>query len=207
RRPDDDDHLARLDGEIDIGEHPMIAKGLADTLDAHQGHADLPTRSRKQRGDGPIIAARGRRRRQARDAVAGPTGRVIIALGAMAGASQVAGHSAHSSANHTIPPVICISTDILRGGRPSAVARRSAPRRRLVGVKGRSYEVRTFGCQMNVHDSERLSGLLESAGYVPVAPGGEPDVVVFNTCAVRENADNRLYGNLGQLVPVKKGHP
>ncbi|MCK9895712.1 tRNA (N6-isopentenyl adenosine(37)-C2)-methylthiotransferase MiaB [Frankia sp. AgB32] len=72
---------------------------------------------------------------------------------------------------------------------------------------GRSYEVRTFGCQMNVHDSERLSGLLESAGYVPVAAGAEADVVVFNTCAVRENADNRLYGNLGQLVPVKKSHP
>ncbi|WP_163547415.1 tRNA (N6-isopentenyl adenosine(37)-C2)-methylthiotransferase MiaB [Candidatus Frankia nodulisporulans] len=74
-------------------------------------------------------------------------------------------------------------------------------------MTGRSYEVRTFGCQMNVHDSERLAGLLESAGYVPAASGAEPDVVVFNTCAVRENADNRLYGNLGQLVPVKKGHP
>ncbi|MCM3688882.1 tRNA (N6-isopentenyl adenosine(37)-C2)-methylthiotransferase MiaB [Kocuria rosea] len=67
----------------------------------------------------------------------------------------------------------------------------------------RSYEVRTFGCQMNVHDSERITGLLEAAGYVP-ADGGEPDLVVFNTCAVRENADNKLYGNLGQLVPAKK---
>jgi tRNA-2-methylthio-N6-dimethylallyladenosine synthase len=71
----------------------------------------------------------------------------------------------------------------------------------------RSYEVRTYGCQMNVHDSERLSGLLESAGYVRVEDGGQPDVVVFNTCAVRENADNRLYGNLGHLAPVKKQHP
>jgi tRNA-2-methylthio-N6-dimethylallyladenosine synthase len=71
----------------------------------------------------------------------------------------------------------------------------------------RTYEVRTYGCQMNVHDSERLSGLLEDAGYVRPEPGATPDVVVFNTCAVRENADNRLYGNLGQLVPVKKGHP
>jgi len=71
----------------------------------------------------------------------------------------------------------------------------------------RTYEVRTYGCQMNVHDSERLSGLLESAGYVRAAGGAEPDVVVFNTCAVRENADNRLYGNLGQLRPVKAGHP
>ncbi|MFF0943144.1 tRNA (N6-isopentenyl adenosine(37)-C2)-methylthiotransferase MiaB [Kocuria sp. CPCC 205300] len=67
----------------------------------------------------------------------------------------------------------------------------------------RSYEVRTFGCQMNVHDSERITGLLEAAGYVRAADG-EPDLVVFNTCAVRENADNKLYGNLGQLVPAKK---
>ncbi|GAA4079237.1 MULTISPECIES: tRNA (N6-isopentenyl adenosine(37)-C2)-methylthiotransferase MiaB [Actinomadura] len=70
----------------------------------------------------------------------------------------------------------------------------------------RTYEIRTYGCQMNVHDSERLAGLLESAGYVR-ADGAEPDVVVFNTCAVRENADNRLYGNLGHLRPVKDGHP
>ncbi|WP_420099834.1 tRNA (N6-isopentenyl adenosine(37)-C2)-methylthiotransferase MiaB [Corynebacterium sp.] len=71
----------------------------------------------------------------------------------------------------------------------------------------RTYEVRTFGCQMNVHDSERLSGLLESSGYVPAAGGVTPDVVVFNTCAVRENADNRLYGTLGQLKEVKAQHP
>jgi tRNA-2-methylthio-N6-dimethylallyladenosine synthase len=60
---------------------------------------------------------------------------------------------------------------------------------------------------MNVHDSERLAGLLEDAGYVRAADDGTPDVVVFNTCAVRENADNRLYGNLGHLRPVKSGHP
>ncbi len=71
----------------------------------------------------------------------------------------------------------------------------------------RTYQVRTYGCQMNVHDSERLSGLLEDAGYVAAAEGTEADVVVFNTCAVRENADNRLYGNLSHLVPVKAGHP
>ena len=72
---------------------------------------------------------------------------------------------------------------------------------------GRTYEVRTYGCQMNVHDSERISGLLEDAGYVRAGDGEQPDVVVFNTCAVRENADNRLYGNLGHLHPVKKAHP
>ncbi len=71
----------------------------------------------------------------------------------------------------------------------------------------RTYQVRTYGCQMNVHDSERLGGLLENAGYVAAIDGTEADVVVFNTCAVRENADNRLYGNLSHLVPVKAGHP
>jgi tRNA-2-methylthio-N6-dimethylallyladenosine synthase len=60
---------------------------------------------------------------------------------------------------------------------------------------------------MNEHDSERLSGLLDAAGYVPAPEGTQADVVVFNTCAVRENADNRLYGNLGHLLPVKKAHP
>lgn len=74
-------------------------------------------------------------------------------------------------------------------------------------ARSRTYEVRTYGCQMNVHDSERLSGLLEDAGYARPAPGADPDLVVFNTCAVRENADNKLYGNLGQLRPVKDAHP
>ena len=67
--------------------------------------------------------------------------------------------------------------------------------------------MRTYGCQMNVHDSERLTGLLENAGYLPAPEGSPADVVVFNTCAVRENADNRLYGNLSHLVPVKAAHP
>jgi tRNA-2-methylthio-N6-dimethylallyladenosine synthase len=60
---------------------------------------------------------------------------------------------------------------------------------------------------MNVHDSERIAGLLENAGYERAADGETADVVVFNTCAVRENADNRLYGNLGHLAPVKAGKP
>ncbi|MFI6228229.1 tRNA (N6-isopentenyl adenosine(37)-C2)-methylthiotransferase MiaB [Micromonospora echinospora] len=72
----------------------------------------------------------------------------------------------------------------------------------------RTYQVRTYGCQMNVHDSERISGLLEQAGYVRAPEADDqPDVVVFNTCAVRENADNRLYGNLGHLRPVKNRNP
>ncbi len=67
--------------------------------------------------------------------------------------------------------------------------------------------MRTYGCQMNVHDSERLAGLLEDAGYARVPEGEAPDVVVFNTCAVRENADNRLYGNLGHVASVKAAKP
>src|SRR5689334_9082445 len=71
----------------------------------------------------------------------------------------------------------------------------------------RTYEVRTYGCQMNVHDSERLTGLLEDAGYVPAPAQTQADVVVFNTCAVRENADNKLYGNLSHLAPIKAANP
>ncbi|MEU6644142.1 tRNA (N6-isopentenyl adenosine(37)-C2)-methylthiotransferase MiaB [Saccharomonospora sp. NPDC046836] len=71
----------------------------------------------------------------------------------------------------------------------------------------KSFYIRTFGCQMNVHDSERLAGQLEEAGYVAAADGEAADVVVLNTCAVRENADNKLYGHLGHLRPRKAGNP
>ena len=72
---------------------------------------------------------------------------------------------------------------------------------------GRTYQVRTYGCQMNVHDSERLAGLLDAAGYRRAPEGTDADVVVFNTCAVRENADNKLYGNISHLVPRKQANP
>ena len=72
---------------------------------------------------------------------------------------------------------------------------------------GRTYQVRTYGCQMNVHDSERLAGLLEAAGYRRAPDGTDADVVVFNTCAVRENADNKLYGNISHLAPRKQADP
>ena len=73
----------------------------------------------------------------------------------------------------------------------------------------RTYAIRTYGCQMNVHDSERLAGLLEADGYTPAASeaGDDVDLLVCNTCAVRENADNKLYGNLGHLAPVKAKRP
>lgn len=71
----------------------------------------------------------------------------------------------------------------------------------------RTYTVRTLGCQMNVHDSERMAGLLEQAGLSRSPDPEQADVIVINTCAVRENADNRLYGNLGHLRPLKVANP
>ncbi|MTA96330.1 MAG: tRNA (N6-isopentenyl adenosine(37)-C2)-methylthiotransferase MiaB, partial [Actinobacteria bacterium] len=70
-----------------------------------------------------------------------------------------------------------------------------------------TYLVETHGCQMNVHDSERIGGLLEAQGYLPVANGAEPDLVVFNTCAVRENADQKLYGALTRYIYTKESRP
>ena len=54
------------------------------------------------------------------------------------------------------------------------------------------YVVRTFGCQMNEHDSERIAGLLQSDGMVPVEDDSDADVIVLNTCCIRENADNKV---------------
>src|SRR6187455_3123295 len=84
---------------------------------------------------------------------------------------------------------------------------RTAPVSHGTPESARTYQVRTYGCQMNVHDSERLSGLLEDAGYTAAPSDEHADVVVFNTCAVRENADNKLYGNLSHLAPVKAKNP
>jgi tRNA-2-methylthio-N6-dimethylallyladenosine synthase len=69
------------------------------------------------------------------------------------------------------------------------------------------YLIRTFGCQMNEHDSERIAGLLESDGYQRADEAAQAEVVVLNTCAIRENADNRLYGSLGHLKPLKDRNP
>jgi tRNA-2-methylthio-N6-dimethylallyladenosine synthase len=71
----------------------------------------------------------------------------------------------------------------------------------------RRYLVRTFGCQMNEHDSERIAGLLDAEGYEPADGIDDADVVVLNTCCIRENADNRLYGHLGHLKSIKAQRP
>ena len=67
--------------------------------------------------------------------------------------------------------------------------------------------MRTFGCQMNEHDSERIAGLLEADGLVPASDPSSADVVVLNTCCIRENADNKLYGTLGHLKSLKDARP
>ena len=61
------------------------------------------------------------------------------------------------------------------------------------------YLIETHGCQMNVHDSERMAGLLEQAGYEPTADDGDADVIVINTCSVRERAEEKLFTRLGEI--------
>jgi tRNA-2-methylthio-N6-dimethylallyladenosine synthase len=70
-----------------------------------------------------------------------------------------------------------------------------------------TYFIRTFGCQMNEHDSERIAGLLEAEGYIRADGAEGADLVVVNTCAIRENADERLYGTLGHLKAEKRRRP
>jgi tRNA-2-methylthio-N6-dimethylallyladenosine synthase len=73
-------------------------------------------------------------------------------------------------------------------------------------VTGRFF-VRTYGCQMNEHDSERIAGLLVADGMEPTDDLESADVVVLNTCCIRENADNKLYGHLGRLKELKERRP
>jgi tRNA-2-methylthio-N6-dimethylallyladenosine synthase len=73
--------------------------------------------------------------------------------------------------------------------------------------EAQSFTIRTFGCQMNEHDSERLAGLLVADGLVPAEREEDADVIVFNTCTIRENADLKLYSALGQLKALKESRP
>ncbi|GIU92514.1 MAG: tRNA-2-methylthio-N(6)-dimethylallyladenosine synthase [Acidimicrobiia bacterium] len=86
---------------------------------------------------------------------------------------------------------------------PTPTVRTARPPSRV----GRRFFVRTFGCQMNEHDSERIAGLFASDGMVPASGYDDADVVFINTCTIRENADNRLYGHLGQLKKLKDSRP
>ena len=95
--------------------------------------------------------------------------------------------------------------------RPASVAGPSASappgEERRPTRTGRRYFLRTFGCQMNEHDSERVAGLFEADGMTPAPRMETADVIFINTCTIRENADNRLYGNLGQLKTLKDADP
>jgi tRNA-2-methylthio-N6-dimethylallyladenosine synthase len=69
------------------------------------------------------------------------------------------------------------------------------------------YHLTTFGCQMNEHDSERMKGMLESLGYAEAGSRGEADLILFNTCSIRENADNRFLAHLGEAKRLKREQP
>lgn len=70
-----------------------------------------------------------------------------------------------------------------------------------------NFYIHTYGCQMNVHDSEKIAGILQSLGYVPCDDVADADVVVFNTCCIRETAEKKIYGHLGQLKKLKLKNP
>lgn len=73
--------------------------------------------------------------------------------------------------------------------------------------KGKNYHIKTYGCQMNDHDSEGIAGILEQLGYVSCEDEAMADIIVLNTCAIRENAENRVFGELGRLKPLKVDNP
>ena len=75
------------------------------------------------------------------------------------------------------------------------------------GFPGRTYKIVTYGCQMNAHDSENLAGMLEEMGFAPAADEGEADLILFNTCCIRDNAERRLLGNVSALAQRKREKP
>lgn len=73
--------------------------------------------------------------------------------------------------------------------------------------RGKTFYIQTYGCQMNVHDSERIAGILTKLGFVPTEQIDEADLILLNTCAIRENAENRVFGMLGLLKQQKQNNP
>ena len=69
------------------------------------------------------------------------------------------------------------------------------------------YHIVTYGCQMNVHESEKIAGILRRLGYEDTANKEDADIIVFNTCCIRENAENHAFGNIGALKKLKKQKP
>ena len=68
----------------------------------------------------------------------------------------------------------------------------------------KKYKIITYGCQMNLHESEKIAGILRGMGYVSTEEDAEADIIVFNTCCIRENAERTAFGNIGALKPIKK---
>src|SRR5579875_1215921 len=69
------------------------------------------------------------------------------------------------------------------------------------------YVIKTYGCQMNEHDTETMAGLLEAMGYRPADADDAADLILFNTCAVRENAEDKVFGEVGRVRPLKHHNP
>ena len=74
-------------------------------------------------------------------------------------------------------------------------------------MPGKRFHVTTFGCQMNEHDSERMKGMLESLGYAESAERGDADLILFNTCSIRERADERFVAHLHHAKHLKRADP
>lgn len=78
----------------------------------------------------------------------------------------------------------------------------------LLGIgNNKKYHIKTYGCQGNLADSEKMAGLLEAMGFRPTEFENEADIIILNTCAVRENAENRIFGELGRIKNIKKHNP
>ena len=71
-------------------------------------------------------------------------------------------------------------------------------------MENKFYHIVTYGCQMNIHESEKLAGMLEELGYIKTEERVKADVIVFNTCCIRQGAEDRAFGNIGSLKPLKK---
>lgn len=80
------------------------------------------------------------------------------------------------------------------------------PKYQKIGI-GKTYKIQTYGCQGNEADSETMAGILNSMGYISTDNEKEADVILINTCAIRENAENRIWGELGRLKPLKRKNP
>ncbi|PKK39255.1 tRNA-i(6)A37 methylthiotransferase [Clostridiaceae bacterium JG1575] len=96
-------------------------------------------------------------------------------------------------------------TNLLIPGTPALRALRSS--KEAFSADPKAYYIETWGCQMNEEDSEKLAGMLEQMGYRPVGHPQKAQCIIFNTCCVRENAELKVYGNLGRLKKLKEEHP